>query len=56
MEIESAGRNPVELLEPALGIASEAFDAVDVMRASGKLVRPVPDPKVLRETDINEAD
>jgi len=55
MKVESAIGNSIELLEPALGIAPEALNAIDVMRALHKLIVGVIDSEVLRVSDINQA-
>jgi hypothetical protein len=55
VRVERASRDFVELLEPTLGIAPEALNAVDVMLAPDKLVLPVIDSEVLRVSDIDKA-
>ena len=55
MQIEGAIRDPVELLKPALGIAPEALNAVDMVRATRELIRPMLDSEVLGIADIDEA-
>src|SRR5215203_641548 len=46
VQVEDRHGHPVELLEPALGIAPEALDSVDVTLAIGELVRAVMDSEV----------
>ena len=55
MQVEGASRDAVELLEPALTVAPEAFDPVDVVRATNKLIFAMMNSEVLRVSDINQA-
>jgi len=55
VEMEGRHGHAVELLEPALGIAPEALDAVDVTLAIGELVRAMMNSEVFRVADINQS-
>ena len=46
MQVKRVPGHPVELHKAALGIAPEAFNAVDMNAAPGKLVVAVVDPQV----------
>ncbi len=48
------GTKAVELLHTAFGKGPETLDAVNVIRAIGKLIMGVIDPKMLGETDIDQ--
>lgn len=55
MQVERVPRHPVELDQPALGIAPETLDAVDMHRAARKFVVAMIDPKMLVKAHINQA-
>jgi hypothetical protein len=55
MQAEGRRRDAVELLEPPLGKAPEALNAVDVCRARHELVLTVMDSKMLSVPDINQS-
>ena len=55
VQVEGRHGHAVELLEPPLGVAPEALDAVDVTLAVGELVRAMMDSEVLRVADIHES-
>lgn len=55
VQMEGHDGHAVELLEPPLGIAPEALDAVDVTLVVSELVVAVADSEVLRVADIDEA-
>src|SRR5947209_12913400 len=55
MQIESATRDPVELLKSALGITPEALNAIDVLCATRELVFTVIDSEVLTVANIYES-
>lgn len=55
MQIECVSRDSIELLKPAFGKAPEALNAIDVLRATGKLIGSMLNSEVLRVTDINQA-
>lgn len=48
-------RDAVELLQPSLSEAPEAFDAVSMGRASDELIYAMIDSEVLNRADINQA-
>lgn len=54
MKIEGASRDPVELLQSALGITPEALNAIDVMRARDELIVTVIDSIMLTVSDIHQ--
>ncbi len=47
MQIESASRDPIKLLESALGKTPEALNAVDVAGGASKLISTMLYPEVL---------
>jgi len=55
VQVERVRHDAVELLQPMFGEAPEALDAVDVMRATGKLILSMIDSITLRVTDIDES-
>jgi len=54
VQVERLSRHAVELLQPPLGEAPEALDAVDMALVIGELVRAVTYSKVLRVADIDQ--
>lgn len=55
MQVESVSRDAIELLQATLGKAPEAFDAINISRASDELIRAMIDSEVFRVSDINQA-
>src|SRR5437764_10906122 len=55
VQVEGAMRDPIELLEPALGKAPEALNTINMMVATRELVFTVIDSEVLRVSNINQA-
>jgi hypothetical protein len=54
MQLELVVANAMKLSQPALGIAPERLNAVDVVGACGELIIAVIDPKVLLQADIDQ--
>ena len=55
VQVECSMRDAVELLQAPLSKAPEAFDAIDMCRASDKFIRAMIDSEVLRVADIDQA-
>ena len=55
MQIESACGDTIELLQATLSKAPEAFNAINMCRASDELIRAMIDSEVFRVSDINQA-
>ena len=55
VQVELLRGDAVELMQPRLGVAPEALDAVDVMCAAHELVSAMVDPEVFRAADIDQA-
>ena len=53
MQIKGMIRHTIELLKPSLGKAPEAFNAVDMCRASDRLIGAMVDSEMLRIADIH---
>src|SRR5437764_6636295 len=54
MQVESASRDAIELLQAPLGIAPEALNAINMMFATRELVFTMIDSEMLCITDINQ--
>lgn len=54
MKIEGVPRHTVELHETALGIATEAPNAIDVDGATGKLILTVVNPQMFVKANIDQ--
>ena len=54
VQIERLARHAIELRQSPLGEAPEAFDAIDMHRATCELIGPVADPKVLVKAHVHQ--
>lgn len=55
MQIELLRRDAMKLLQAMFSITPKRFDAVDVLRASGKFIATMTDSEMLAVSDINES-
>jgi hypothetical protein len=55
MQLELVVANAVKLRQPVLGIAPKRLNAIDVVGASSEFMVAVIDPKVLLQTEIDQA-
>ena len=55
MQLEFVVANAMKLRQPVLGIAPERLNAIDVVGASSEFMVAVIDPKVLLQTEIDQA-
>ena len=55
VQIERSAGHAVELRQAPLGVAPEAFNAIDMHRAASELVGAVADPKVLVKAHVHQA-
>ena len=55
VQVKRMARHPIELDQPALGIAPKALDAVDMHRAASKLVFAMIDTQVFVKAHVDQA-
>ena len=55
VQIERVAGHPIELDQPALGIAPEALNAIDMRRVASKLIVAMVDTQVFVKAHIDQA-